>query len=97
MAALFRLERAQTYEVEVPFVEAFRRTGDAAAFARSYTDFFRAFTEPVLRAAFPAQDPDRLANDVFTRAKRLIRDRPDPYEFHYVGIAALLTRRQAWT
>jgi SAM dependent carboxyl methyltransferase len=89
---LFRLERAETYEVEVPFVEEFRRTGDAAAFARSYTDFFRAFTEPVLRAAFPAHQPDRFADDVFGRAERLIREHPERYEFHYVSVAALLTR-----
>jgi SAM dependent carboxyl methyltransferase len=93
LASLFRLERAETYEVEVPFVEQFRRTGDAATFARSCTDFFRAFTEPVLRAAFPDREPDRLVDDVFARAERLIRDHPERYEFHYVSVAALLTRR----
>jgi hypothetical protein len=90
LAGLFRLERAETYEAGVPFVETFRRTGDAAAFARSYTDFFRAFTEPVLRAAFPARAT--LADDVFARAERLIREHPERYEFHYVSVAALLTR-----
>ncbi len=62
---LFRLERAETYEVEVPFVEEFRRSGDATTYARSYTDFFRAFTEPVLRAAFPARASEPFADDVF--------------------------------
>jgi gibberellin A4 carboxyl methyltransferase len=90
LVALFRLERAECYEVEVPFVEEFRRTGDVATYARSYTDFFRAFTEPVLRAAFP--EPDRLAADVFARAERLVREHPERYEFHYVSVAALLTR-----
>jgi hypothetical protein len=93
LAPLFRLERAETCEVAVPFVQEFRRSGDLGAFARSYTDFFRAFTEPVLRAAFPAPDPDRLANDVFTRAERLIRAHPERYEFHYISVAALLARR----
>jgi hypothetical protein len=90
LASLLRLERAEKYEVAVPFVEAFRRTGDPAAFARSYTDFFRAFTEPVLRAASP--DIDQLADDVFARAERLIRDHPERYEFHWVSVAALLIR-----
>jgi SAM dependent carboxyl methyltransferase len=94
LASLFRLDRAATYEVRVPFVEDFRRTGDVAAFARIYTDFFRAFTEPVLRAAFATREPDRLANDVFRRAERLIREHPERYEFHYVSVAALLTRRE---
>ena len=92
LAPLFRLERAETYEVEVPFVEEFRRTGDAATYARSYTDFFRAFTEPVVRAAFPTDAPDRFAGDVFARAERLVREHPERYEFHYVSVAALMTR-----
>ncbi len=91
LAPLFRLERAESYEVAVPFVAEFERTGDAAVFARTYTDFFRAFTEPVLRAAFP-RAPDRFADDVFGRAERLIREHPERYEFHYVSVAALLTR-----
>jgi cyclopropane-fatty-acyl-phospholipid synthase len=93
LAPLFRLDRAETYQVEVPFVEEFRHSGDAAAFARSYTDFFRAFTEHVLQAAFPTPDPARLADDVFTRAERLIRDHPERYELHYVSVAALMTKR----
>ena len=78
----------------MPFVEDFRRTGDIAGFARSYTDFFRAFTEPVLRAAFAAKDPERLADEVFARAERLVREHPERYEFHYVSVAALLTRSE---
>ena len=89
---LFRLERAETYEVEVPFVAEFRRTGDAAAYAKRFTDFFRAFTEPVLRAAFPAREPDRFADNIFGRAERLVREHPERYEFHYVSVAVLLTR-----
>ena len=93
LAALFNLDRAETYEVRVPFVEAFRATGDVVAYARNCTDFFRAFTEPVLRQAFPGSEQAGLADDVFARAERLIRDHPDRYEFRYVSVAALLTRR----
>ena len=59
---------------------------------KRFTDFFRAFTEPVLRAAFPAREPDRFADNIFGRAERLVRDHPERYEFHYVSVAALMTR-----
>lgn len=95
LAPVFRLERAETYEVEVPFVRDFRRNGDAAQFASRYTGFFRAFCEPVLRQAFPRPDPDRLAEEVFGRAERLIRDHPERYDFNYVSVAMLLTRLDA--
>ena len=41
-------KRSKTYEVTTPFVEDYRTTGDAATFEQAYTNFFRAFTEPVL-------------------------------------------------
>jgi len=92
LGAVFRLERAETYEVEVPFVRDFRQSGDAATFAARYTGFFRAFCEPVLRQAFPRPDVDQLADTIFDRAERMIRDHPERYEFHYVSVAMLLTR-----
>lgn len=95
LASLFTLDRAETYEVEVPFVEEFEKSGDTASFARQYTDFFRAFTEAVLLAAFPHQEPGPFADDVFGRAERLIRDHPERYEFNYVSVAMLLTRRES--
>jgi SAM dependent carboxyl methyltransferase len=91
---LFRLDRAETYEVPVPFVEDFRRSGDIERYAAAYTGFHRVFTEPVLRLAFGGHaDLDRLVEDIFGRATRLIRDDPDRYELHFISVAALLTRR----
>jgi gibberellin A4 carboxyl methyltransferase len=90
---LFRLDRAETYEVPVPFVEDFRRGGDVEAYAAEYTDFYRVFTEPVLRMEFAAhRDLDGLIDDVYRRAQRLVRGDPDRYEFHYIAVAALMTR-----
>ncbi len=95
-AGLFRLDHAETYEVPVPFVEEFEQSGDVARFAAGYTRFFRAFTEPVVRLAFAARaDLESLVAETFERAERLIRDDPDRYEFHYVAVAALMTRRDA--
>jgi hypothetical protein len=47
----------------------------------------------VLQAAFPAHARDRLADQLFSRAERLIRADPERDEFHDVGVAAFLTRR----
>ncbi|MEO1020822.1 MAG: hypothetical protein AAFY56_24565, partial [Pseudomonadota bacterium] len=88
----FKLERAEIYEVPVPFVEDHQRSGDIETYAKEYTNFFRAFTEAVLCAAFPAHDPKPFADDIFGRAERLVREYPDRYVFRYVSVAMLLTR-----
>jgi hypothetical protein len=92
-SSMYRLERSETYEIKTPFVEEYRATTDAGRYARAFTDFFRAFTEPVLRIAFSAHaDIDVLVCDIFSRAERLIRENPESYDFHYVCVAALMTR-----
>ncbi len=46
----------------------------------------------MLRVSFAGHvDLDRLVSEVFERIERLIRNHPDRYEYHYIGIAALLT------
>jgi gibberellin A4 carboxyl methyltransferase len=93
LPSLYRLERAETYEVKTPFVEDYRATGDGAAFARAFTAFFRAFTEPVIRIAFAScADLDALVSDIFSHAERLIFEDPEAYMFHYVCVASLMTR-----
>lgn len=93
LAHLFTLERAETYESPVSF-NAFRASGgDIATYARDYTNFFRAFTEAVLCAAFPDKEPKGFADDIFARAERMVRADPDAYPFRYVSVAMLLTRK----
>ncbi|MGD9544264.1 MAG: hypothetical protein AB7F41_12230 [Methylocystis sp.] len=94
LSPLFDLDRAETYEVAVPFVEAYRATGDTAVYARAYTDFLRAFTEAPLRMAFSGGDSAAIADDIYGRCERLIRANPERYPFRYVSVAALLTRRE---
>lgn len=94
-APSFRLDRAETYEIAVPFVETFRQAGDRVLYAREFTEFFRAFTEPVLRLSFAAHPQlEWLIGDVFDRAERLIREHPDRYDFRYIAVAMLLTRQE---
>jgi SAM dependent carboxyl methyltransferase len=91
-ADLFRLDRAADYEVPVPFETEFEHAGDAAAYAKAHTDFFRAFTESPLCMAFPDHDPRRLADDVYARAERMVREDPERYRVRYASVAMLLTR-----
>ena len=93
LGTFFRLERAETFDVPVPFVQDFRRSGDPGPFARDYTNFFRAFTEGMLRTAFAAHPHvDRLIAEIFAHIERLVGEDPGRYEFHYIWVAALLTR-----
>jgi hypothetical protein len=91
--SMYRLERSQTYEVKTPFIEDYRAKGDAAMFAQAFTNFVRAFTEPVLRIAFSScTDIDVLVSDIFSGVERLIRKHPEAYMFEHVCLAALMTR-----
>ncbi len=94
LAGLFQIDRAETYEIAVPFVETFRETGDVQPYARDYTNFFRAFTESALRKGLAAHPQcDDLVPDIYRRAERLVAEHPERYPFHYIGIAMLLTRK----
>lgn len=89
----FRIERQETYEASVPFNDDFARDGDVDTFAAAYTDFYRAFTEGVLRLHFGDHPQlDELVSDVYRRAERLLRETPDRYPFNYIAHAVLLAR-----
>jgi gibberellin A4 carboxyl methyltransferase len=91
--APFRIERQETYEAPVPFNDDFARDGDIGTFATAYTDFYRAFTEGVLRLHFVGHErPDDLISDIYRRAELLLRAAPERYPFNYIAHAVLLTR-----
>lgn len=92
---LFSIDRSQAYEIEVPFNRQYQTDGDRARYAKDYVNFFRAFTEAVLRNALP-DTPDRadLVNRVYERAGDLLVRSPDKYPFRYAAIAMLLTRNR---
>ncbi len=93
LASAFRIEQAEWRDVPVPFNDALTQTGDQSAWAHSYTSFLRAFTEPVVAAALPDELPQKNTIDqIYQRVERLLLDHPKQYEFHFISIAALLTR-----
>jgi hypothetical protein len=90
----FTVERAKGLEAPTPFVVAFRRGGDGAAYAGAYTGFLRAFSEPVGRAAFHQPDGDVEAVEcLYERLRARLLVEPERYSWRYILVAALLTRR----
>ncbi len=92
-AGLYSLDRSMEYEIAVPFVDRFKQDGDLDRYARDYVNFFRAFTEAVLRAALP-ESPSRkdLINRIFARAEDRLKADTSLYPFRYAAVAMLLTR-----
>jgi gibberellin A4 carboxyl methyltransferase len=89
----FRPDRAMTMEVPVPFVERLGHDGDVSAYARDYTGFMRAFTEPVIRSSLAGhRDPGATLNELYARVEARLAEDPSGYAFRYVQVAALLTR-----
>ena len=83
-----RVGAIETYEIPVPFVETFKKTGDAERFAREFTAFFRVFSESPLRLCLAdLDDVDGLIDDAYARAERLIRDDPRRHDYHFIALA----------
>ena len=90
----FEVDRAEAMEVPAPFIVAFRRGGDVAAYARAYAGFLRAFSEPVVRAALDQPEGEDGAVDcLYERMRTRLIAEPERYTWHYTVVAALLTRR----
>jgi SAM dependent carboxyl methyltransferase len=58
--------------VENPSAAAFREDGDAAAFARDFTAFFRAFSEPGLKAGLATSDA--AIDDLYRRLQERLEE-----------------------
>ncbi|WP_310618478.1 class I SAM-dependent methyltransferase [Flexibacterium corallicola] len=91
-ASAFKIERTESYEVQLPFVEQFKKDGNVEQYAHQMTNFFRAFMEAVLKEALEETGrAEELVEAVFKRSEELIVQYPDRYQFHYVSVAMLLT------
>jgi hypothetical protein len=90
----FVVDRAEAMEVPTPFFVQFRRSGDVEAYARAYTGFVRAISEPVVKGAF-RQQQGRAATieGLYERIRGRLVSEPERYLFRYILVAALLTRR----
>jgi hypothetical protein len=90
----FAVERAEALEAPTPFVIAFRRNGDVAAYAGAYTGFLRAVTEPVVRAALRQPGTEAATiESLYERVRARLLAEPERYLFRYIQVAVLLTRR----
>jgi hypothetical protein len=74
-----------------PASERYRRDRDAAALGRDFVGFFRAFSEPTLRAAL---DPDGTALDeLYRRLQARITEAADEFAFVVHVLTIVLARR----
>jgi hypothetical protein len=90
----FAVDRAEALEVPTPFVVAYLRDGDAAAYADAYTGFWRAVSEPVVRAAIDQPEADAgTVDSLYARVRARLVAEPERYLFRYIVVATLLTRR----
>jgi SAM-dependent methyltransferase len=90
----FAVERAEELEVPTPFFLELRRSGDVAAYARAYTGFLRAVSEPVVKAAFGQPEGAAVTVErLYERIRARLQAEPERYLFRYTLVAALLTRR----
>ncbi len=89
----WRLEKAESREVEVPF-NALRERGDVAGWAAAYAGFIRAFSEPVLAAALaPREEVKQTLDRIYDRIEKRLAADPARYELRYISVGALMTRR----
>lgn len=93
LSKAFRIDKADSIEVTIPFNKTLEETGDLKKWARNYTGFIRAFTEAVLASALP-NDVQRfdILDKIYLQAEKLLASDPARYELHFISVATLLTR-----
>jgi hypothetical protein len=90
----FAIDRTLAREVPAPFQITFGRDGDAEAYAEAFTSFFRAFSEPVVRAALHSPESNVGTVDcLYERIRARLFAEPKRYSWRMILVAALLTRR----
>jgi hypothetical protein len=93
VSGAFGVERAAALEAPTPFVVTFRHDGDVAAYARGYTGFLRAISEPVVRAALNQPTGEAATVDaLYERVRARLLAEPERYMWRYIVVAILLTR-----
>jgi hypothetical protein len=85
------LQEERIAPVENPAAAAYREDGDAAAFARDFTAFFRAFSEPSLRAGLQASE--EAIEELYRRVQSRLKDEADRFVFEVNALTVVVTRR----
>ncbi len=77
--------------VENPFVAAYRKDGDPAAFAHDFTAFFRAFSKPSLEVGLAATGS--ALEELYRRLESRIEEEADTFDFQVNALTAVIARR----
>ena len=95
----FEIVEMTNESLPMPTEDALRRTGDAAAYAKAYAGFARAFAESTLRhGLFEEADSDTaaadaLADEFFRRLEALFAAEPEAHGFEHLVMTMVLRRR----
>jgi salicylate 1-O-methyltransferase len=81
----------QIEPVENPYLAAYWKNRDAAAFARDFTAFFRAFSEPSLAQGLAATGS--TLQELYRRLESRIRAQSDTFDFQVNALTAVIARR----
>jgi SAM dependent carboxyl methyltransferase len=85
------LQEVQIAPVENPAAAAYLENGDAAAFARDFTAFFRAFSEPSLTTGLAASS--EAIEELYKRLQSRIEDAADAFAFEVNALTVVTARR----
>jgi hypothetical protein len=85
------LQAAQIAPVENPAAAAYAHHGDAAVFAREFTGFFRAFSEPSLAAGLAASDD--AIEELYRRVRSQLEKEAETFVFELNALTAVIGRR----
>lgn len=85
------LREVQIAPVENPAAAAYRESSDATAFARDFTAFFRAFSEPSLKAGLAASGD--AIEELYKRLQSRLEDEADTFVFEVNALTAVVAPR----
>jgi hypothetical protein len=89
----FRIDRAEVLHLPTPFVEEYRRTGAVERYATIYTNFLRAFSEPVVADGLVGSGGDHGVMDaLYGRVRDRLIAEPERYRMENIEVAVLLSR-----
>jgi hypothetical protein len=94
LGAAFRVDRIESMDVPTAFSGHRSLADEPAAYVKNFSNWVRAFTEPVIRMELGGEPGlDAAIEHLYERMEMLLAANPAEYEFHYIQVAALLTRR----